>query len=150
MLPSKGWTRHLTTEKNKRIRLELLSEKKEEKQSERENGERSAYASSTSGRNATGKQSDIVGKQEAADAVRVLRTLLEHITHVYARVELRSRAFMTPPWPTNNRLLIVGLSSFSIMKNCEYRPKGWNSSMMMLFFIQGNLIYNIIHNYNCI
>lgn len=38
-----------------------------------------------------------VGKQEAADVVRVLRTLLEHITYVYARVELRSRAFMTPP-----------------------------------------------------
>ncbi|XP_018360331.1 PREDICTED: uncharacterized protein LOC108759391 [Trachymyrmex cornetzi] len=55
-------TRHLTTEKNKRIRLELLSEKKrEEKQNEEgENEERSAYASSTSGRNATGKQSDIV------------------------------------------------------------------------------------------
>lgn len=55
-------TRHLTTEKNKRIRLELLGEKKkEEKQSEEgENEERSAYASSTSGRNATGKQLDIV------------------------------------------------------------------------------------------
>lgn len=56
-------TRHLTTEKNKRIRLELLGEKKKKK--EKQNGEganeeRSAYASSTSGRNATGKQSDIV------------------------------------------------------------------------------------------
>lgn len=55
-------TRHLTTEKNKRIHLELLGEKKK---GEKQNGEgaseeRSAYASSTSGRNATGKQSDIV------------------------------------------------------------------------------------------
>ncbi|XP_050455963.1 uncharacterized protein LOC126853888 [Cataglyphis hispanica] len=57
--------RHSMTEKNKRINLGLLDGKKKGKE-EKQNGEgerneeRSAYASSTSGRNATGKQSDIV------------------------------------------------------------------------------------------
>lgn len=71
-----------------------------------------------------------VGKQEAADVVRVLRTLLEHITYVCARVELRfSRlhdATLTHKWAVNRRIIAVS----------ECKPKGWNSSATILFFMQ--------------
>lgn len=79
-----------------------------------------------------------VGKQEAADAARVLRTLLGHTTHIYARSYMRSRAFMTPPWPTNSGLLIVGLS---LARNCDCEPKEWNNSAKMLFFMQKHSKY---------
>lgn len=82
-------TRHLTTEKNKRIGLELLGEKKKKKskvEKERTKRGRRTRAAHPAEMRLGSNWILYVGKQEAADAARVLRTLLGHTTHIYARV----------------------------------------------------------------
>lgn len=82
-------TRHLTTEKNKRIRLELLGKKKKKKskmQKERTRRGRRTRAAHPAEMRLGSNRILNVGKQEAADVIRVLRTLLEYITHVHIHI----------------------------------------------------------------